>query len=167
MIHRSHHKDCFTVIDNAVLRDMRLSDGAARLLMYMLSMSDDWNFSTRSLAKAFNVSNSTIVERITELKAAGYIVTTKQTDKKGRFSACTWEIFEKPHSEITEHGKNRTREKPHTEKTVFGEIGTYRNTNIKEISTDKKEEKSIKKNSDVLPLADRKEIYFACKKLGG
>ena len=109
MIHRSSHKDCFTVIDNAVLRDARLSDGAARLLMYMLSMSDDWQFSTRSLAKAFKVSNSTIVERITELKAAGYVVTNNQTDKKGRFTSCTWEIFEKPCSEITAYGKNRVR----------------------------------------------------------
>ena len=69
--------------------------------------------------------------------------------------------------------KSRVRKLPHTEKTVFGEISTLRNTNIEEISNDKeipsekKEEKSIKKNVGVMPLADRKEIYFQCKKVGG
>lgn len=168
MIHRSDHKKDFTVIDNAVLRDSRLSDGAARLLLFMLSMTDSWCFSTRYLAKTFNVSNSTIVDRITELKAAGYIETIKQTDGKGRFAACSWEIYERPRSEISEYGKNRTRKKPHSEKTAFGKISTIRNTNIeeipkrKEISNDKKTEKTVKKID--VSLDERRQIYEECCK---
>ena len=37
MIHRAEHKDNFTTIANATIRDTNLSDGAIRLLFFMLS----------------------------------------------------------------------------------------------------------------------------------
>lgn len=138
MIHRAEHKDNFTTIANATIRDTNLSDGAIRLLYFMLSCSDDYQFSTKGLAHVFDVSESTIVDRVVELKSKGYIQTTNRKNEKGRFTACSWDVFETPHTEISAYGKNRTRKKPHTEKTALGNSDPIRNNNIKEISNIKK-----------------------------
>jgi hypothetical protein len=146
MIHRAEHKYNFTTIANATIRDTNLSDGAIRLLFFMLSCSDDYQFSTKGLAHVFDVSESTIVDRVVELKSKGYIQTTNRKNEKGRFTACSWDVFETPHTEKTAYGKNRTREKPHTEKTALGNSDPIRNNNIKELSNIKeisKEKKDI------------------------
>lgn len=168
MIYRGEHEDGFTVINNSILRDTNLSDGAARLLLYMLSMSDDWVFSTNMLAKTFNVAKSTIVARVTELKKAGYIKTKNLTDKKGHFTSTTWEIYEEPqtvfgnqpHSEKTVYGKNRIRFQPYSVSTVFGKTRTIRNNNSKEIPNSK-EITMVKKNIFVPPTVD--EVASYCK----
>jgi len=138
MIHRAEHKDNFTTIANATIRDTNLSDGAIRLLFFMLSCSDDYQFSTKGLAHVFDVSESTIVDRVVELKSKGYIQTTNRKNEKGRFTACSWDVFETPHTEISAYGKNRTWKKPHTEKTALGNSDPIRNNNIKEITNIKK-----------------------------
>ena len=134
MIHRIEHNDNFTVIANETVRNTELSDGAIRLLFFMLSCSDDYQFSTKGLAHVFDVSESTIVDRVVELKSKGYIQTTNRKNEKGRFTACSWDVFETPHTEISAYGKNRTRKSPHTGKTALGNSTPIRNNNIKEIS---------------------------------
>ena len=138
MIHRIEHNENFTVIANETVRNTDLSDGAIRLLFFMLSCSDDYQFSTKGLAHVFDVSESTIVDRVVELKSKGYIQTTNRKNEKGRFTACSWDVFETPHTEISAYGKNRTRKKPHTEKTALGNSTPIRNNNIKEITNIKK-----------------------------
>lgn len=157
MIYRGAHADGFTVINNSLLRDTSLSDGAVRLLLYMLSMSDDWTFSTKMLSKTFNVAESTIVSRVTELKKAGFIKTKKNVDARGHFTSVTWEIYEEPftvlgnepYSEKTEHGSDRTRKLPYSVSTVCGKTRTLRNNNNKEIPIIK--EISINKNDVFIP----------------
>ena len=170
MIHRGDHDDGFTVINNSVLRDTSLSDGAARLLLYMLSMSDDWSFCTSGLAKTFGVSKSSIVSRVTELKQKGYIKTTNNLDEKGRFTSTTWEIFEEPQSQesspcsnLSVYGSNRIRKEPYSAPTVFGKTRTIRNNNDKEIPNTK--EISIdKKKVFSPPTVEEVEAY--CKERG-
>ena len=140
MIHRAEHSDGYTVINNAILRDVRLSDGARCLLVFMLSMSDDWNFSEFALAKALGISKGTVKARVAELKKLGYIKTTMNTGERGRFTSCTWEIWEEPDASdisprdnLTAHGRDRTRSAPHTVVTAHGKTDPLGNTNIKEI----------------------------------
>ena len=140
MIHRIEHNENFTVIANETVRNTDLSDGAIRLLFFMLSCSDDYQFSTKGRAHVFDVSESTIVDRVVELKSKGYIQTTNRKNEKGRFTACSWDVFETPHTEISAYGKNRTRKKPHTEKTALGNSTPIRNNNSKEITNIKKDQ---------------------------
>ena len=81
MIHRIEHNENFTVIANETVRNTDLSDGAIRLLFFMLSCSDDYQFSTKGLAHVFDVSESTIVDRVVELKSKGYIQTTNRKNE--------------------------------------------------------------------------------------
>ena len=48
-IYRAEKTKDFTIMSNAHLRDGRLSLKAKGLLSYMLSLPDDWRFSTRGL----------------------------------------------------------------------------------------------------------------------
>jgi len=138
MIFRSKHKGDYTRINNSILRDTTLSDGARSLLVYMLSMSDEWTFSVRSLAAQFNVTKNTIDARILELKERGYIRTMKEKGKNGRFFSCTWEIYEEPRPKITVSQNFGVPKKPCPEKLVSQKIGTIRTINIKEQSRGKK-----------------------------
>ena len=94
MIHRDGHKTDFTRIANSALRDDRLSLEARGLLSFMLTMSDQWEFSIKGLAYQHGVGEKTIMRLVKELKAAGYIIQERHKDKKGVIDSCTWHIYE-------------------------------------------------------------------------
>jgi len=168
MIFRSKHKGDYTRINNAVLRDSSISDGARSLLVYMLSMSDEWSFSVKTLASYFDLSVSAIVSRIGELKKAGYIKTRQLTDKQGRFTGKVWDIYEEPqtefanlpHTEKTEHGKNRIPKKPYTEKTVCRKTNIIRTINIKEQSNVKEQSRGKKAPAKKCPLGPFENVLL-------
>lgn len=149
MIHRIEHEDNFTVISNDTIRNPDLSDGAFRILVYMLSCSEDWNFSIKGLAHVFGVAERTIMLRITELKKAGYIKQRRIQNSKGVFEGCEWDIYEDPsiHSATKPQcGSNHSVD----ETTVWsnpqcGNLAPIRNNNtketpnIKEITKEKKD----------------------------
>lgn len=153
MIYRSKHKGDYTRINNAVLRDSSISDGARSLLVYMLSMSDGWNFSARALAQIFNVNECTVLARLNELKKRGYAKTRRLTDEHGRFTACVWDVYEEPDTtthikplvEKTTRGKNHTWCEPHVVPTTRGKTHDIRTINIKEQSRYK--EQSMEKKA--------------------
>ena len=144
MIHRAEHKDNFTTIANATIRDTNLSDGAFRLLMFMLSCSDDWSFSIKGLAKVFGLAERTVMRRITELKKAGYIRQRRIQNQNGIITGCDWDIFEVPsiHSDTKPQcGSNHSVDETTVwSKPQCGNLSPIRNNNSKEITNIKKEQ---------------------------
>lgn len=114
MIHRSEHAKNFTMLNNEIL-ESDLSDGAFRLLVFMLSCSDDWKFSLHGLAYCLNLSERTVSDRLAELKRAGYISQKRTINERGQFEACEWDVFEDP---ITTPQKNHSEVKPQRGKTT-------------------------------------------------
>lgn len=149
MIHRAEHSSDFSQIDNALLRDTTLSDGARSLLFFMLSMSDEWTFSIKVLANQFAVETTTIQARISELKSRGYIQTLRLRGEDGRFSSCTWDIYEKPQGEFSTCGENHTRNLPHVENTTRGSNHVGKNTSLKNIN--------IKEHQDIKNIKEKEE----------
>ena len=94
MIHRADHSDNYMVISNRIARDERLSIEARGLLVFMLSMSDDWNFSINGLVSQTGSNRKMILRLVKELKAAGYLVQTRQHGKGGIYTACRWDLYE-------------------------------------------------------------------------
>jgi hypothetical protein len=82
------------VISNRIARDERLSIEARGLLVFMLSMSDDWNFSINGLVSQTGSNRKMILRLVKELKAAGYLVQTRQHGKGGIYTACRWDLYE-------------------------------------------------------------------------
>ena len=64
----------YTVMSNHHLRNGKLSLKAKGLLSMMLSLPEDWNYTTRGLAKICKEGVDAIGAALRELEGAGYIV---------------------------------------------------------------------------------------------
>ena len=76
----------YTVMSNHHLRDKALSLKSKGLLSMMLSLPEDWNYTTRGLAKICKEGVDAIGGALRELEAAGYIVRHQMRDRQGRIS---------------------------------------------------------------------------------
>ena len=74
----------YTVMSNHHLRNHELSLKAKGLLSMMLSLPDDWNYTTRGLAKICKEGVDAIGSALRELETAGYIVRNQLRDQQGR-----------------------------------------------------------------------------------
>ena len=86
----------YPVLSNHHLRDKALSLKSKGLLSMMLSLPEDWNYTTRGLAKICKEGVDAIGGALRELEAAGYIVRHQMRDRQGRISDTEYVIYEQP-----------------------------------------------------------------------
>lgn len=87
----------FTVLNNDLIRDSRLSFKARGLLQYMLSMPDDWKFYVSELAKhSSKEGESAIKTGLEELEELGYMRRIQRRESNGKFGAVDWEVLDEP-----------------------------------------------------------------------
>ena len=110
----------YTVMSNHHLRNVNLSLKAKGLLSMMLSLPEDWNYTTRGLAKICKEGVDAIGAALRELEAAGYIVRHKLRDRQGRISDTEYVIYEQPQLRKPDTDspdtENPYMDKPDTEK---------------------------------------------------
>ena len=73
-VYRVERTRDYTVMSNHHLKDPGLSLKAKGLLAIMLSLPDDWNYSTRGLAAICKEGVEAIGNTLKELERAGYVV---------------------------------------------------------------------------------------------
>ena len=83
-------------MSNYHLRDKALSLKSKGLLSMMLSLPEDWNYTTRGLAKICKEGVDAIGGALRELETAGYIVRHQLRDRQGRISDTEYVIYEQP-----------------------------------------------------------------------
>ena len=76
----------YTVMCNHHLKDSNLSLKAKGLLSMMLSLPDEWNYTTRGLAAICKEGVDAIGKTLKELELAGYIIRRQLRGKDGRIS---------------------------------------------------------------------------------
>ena len=86
----------YTVMSNYHLRDKALSLKSKGLLSMMLSLPEDWNYTTRGMAKICKEGVDAIGGALRELETAGYIVRHQLRDRQGRISDTEYVIYEQP-----------------------------------------------------------------------
>ena len=110
----------YTVMSNHHLRNANLSLKAKGLLSMMLSLPEDWNYTTRGLAKICKEGVDAIGAALRELETAGYIVRHKLRDSQGRISDTEYVIYEQPQLRKPDTDspdtENPYMDKPDTEK---------------------------------------------------
>ena len=110
----------YTVMSNHHLRNANLSLKAKGLLSMMLFLPEDWNYTTRGLAKICKEGVDAIGAALRELEAAGYIVRHKLRDRQGRISDTEYVIYEQPQLRKPDTDspdtENPYMDKPDTEK---------------------------------------------------
>ena len=115
----------YTVMSNHHLRDKGLSLKSKGLLSMMLSLPEDWNYTTRGLAKICKEGVDAIGGALRELESAGYIVRHQLRDRQGRISDTEYVIYEQPQPKapdtpqpdtVSPDTENPYLDKPDTEK---------------------------------------------------
>lgn len=95
IIKRKVRRD-FTTLPNDLIRDSRLSWGALGLLVYILSLPDDFRLRLCHLAKQKSCGRDATRARAKELENAGYLLITRERGTHGRFSSTLWEVSDTP-----------------------------------------------------------------------
>lgn len=89
----------YTVMSNHHLRNKALSLKSKGLLSMMLSLPEDWNYTTRGLSKICKEGTDSIGSALKELEQAGYIVRNRLRDSKGKITDVEYFIYETPHNQ--------------------------------------------------------------------
>ena len=87
----------YTIMSNYHLRDTAISLKSKGLLSMMLSLPDEWNYTTRGLAKICKEGVDAIGGALRELEKAGYIVRRVVRNERGRICDMEYTIYEQPH----------------------------------------------------------------------
>ncbi len=89
-------KDKFTQIDNNLIRNQNLSLKAKGLLIYMLSLPDDWDYSISGLSATCKEGKSSIRSAIDELITQRYITRSLARGKNGLLDGYEYVAYETP-----------------------------------------------------------------------
>ena len=132
----------YTVMSNHHLRNTELSLKAKGLLSLMLSLPENWDYTTKGLAAICKDGSDSISSCIRELEKHGYIIRERMRNEKGQLTTIEYTILEQPKSAPPE------REKPIRENPVLdipaqaepiqentAQLNTNK-SNIKELNTD-------------------------------
>lgn len=143
MIHRADNRQFYTIVSGDPVDNKELSLEALGLLVRMLSLNEEWEFSVEGLISRFGIGRKTLLRCIKELKARGYLEIYQVKNKGGKFSFREWHVFEvsrSPKNGITENGitKNGNTENGNTKNRITEnrntENGRLTNINITNIN---------------------------------
>lgn len=104
---------------NYHLRDKTLSLKAKGLLSLMLSLPEDWDYTTKGLACICKDGVDSICATIKELEKAGYVQRRRLRDAQGRLTDVEYTILEKPVSPPAPSDSPK-RENPVLDNPVLG-----------------------------------------------
>lgn len=97
---KKFNKERYTVIDMNIVRDKRLSLKDLGLLVQLLALPDNWQFSEKGLEKIFERDGKTSIRTaIKNLEDFHYLKRTQLHDSNGKFVGVEWCIFEIPYEE--------------------------------------------------------------------
>ena len=128
----------YTVMSNHHLRDKALSLKSKGLLSMMLSLPEDWNYTTRGLAKICKEGVDAIGGALRELESAGYIIRHQMRDRQGRISDTEYVIYEQPQPKASDTPQPDTAS-PDTENPYLADPDTEKpaELNIEKSKTQK------------------------------
>jgi hypothetical protein len=86
----------FTVLDNAIIRDTRLSWKALGLLVRLLSLPPNFKLRLVSLSRERPSGRDATRSGLKELEQSGYLTIVREREASGKFTTTTWIIQDKP-----------------------------------------------------------------------
>jgi len=100
MIIRTGRKLRFTIIDNRILEDDRLSLKAKGILCYLLSRPDNWQVSDAHLSTIGPDGEAAVRSALKEIEDAGYLVRVRQQGERGRFEWTSY-VYDEPQGAVS------------------------------------------------------------------
>ena len=109
----------YTVMANHHLRNTKLSLKAKGLLSLMLSLPEDWDYTTKGLAKICMDGVDSICSTVNELEEHGYVIRERIRNAKGQLTDIQYTILEQPKPPQPGQGKPK-QENPVLDSPVLG-----------------------------------------------
>ena len=109
----------YTVMSNHHLRNTELSLKAKGLLSLMLSLPDDWDYTTKGLARICKDGVDSICAAVRELEEHGYVIRERVRGANGQLGSIEYTILEQP-AEPSPERENPVQVKPILENPVLG-----------------------------------------------
>ena len=123
----------FTITDNKLIKDERLSWKARGIFQYLWAMPDDWDFYVDEVVKHSTDGITALKSGLSELEKYGYLKRTRIHDDKGLFSEMSWELSDTGNFTIS-------KETHRMDKTINGEKHPMKNVPLlNKNNTNKKE----------------------------
>lgn len=95
-IFRVSHNKNYTVINNTICTDNRLSWKAKGIWLYAFSRPDDWHFYICDLINQSTDGRDSVSAGLKELQNAGYLVRKRHRNEKGHLGNADWTFHETP-----------------------------------------------------------------------
>ena len=130
---RKHKNSNFTVVDNEILKNNKLSLKAKGLLVILLSLPDDWEFSVSGLSSLSKDGRDSTRSTLKELENNGYLKMEQTKNDDGMFGKVVYNVYEVPFTGNPSTG-NPFTDKPFTDIPHNKEL-IYKELNNKELNT--------------------------------
>lgn len=137
----------YSIVSNKILRDTNLSMKARFLLVFMLSLAENWEYSVAGLAKAVGCGKDAITSGIKELEECGYLERTRSRDEKGRLKEMEYVLYEEPRNIPVQSEDEHVQEEPIEEKSAQANH-TQINTNLTNTNLNKYQEEEERARED-------------------
>ena len=115
----------YTVMANHHLRNTELSLKAKGLLSLMLSLPENWDYTTKGLSRICKDGLDSINATVRELEEQGYVIRKRLRNEKGQLTTTEYTILEKPQSldtsEFSPKVENPILESPTLDKPILAE----------------------------------------------
>jgi hypothetical protein len=114
-IFRTKHSKNYTVVNNTICTDSRISFKAKGIWLYAFSRPDDWTFYLKDIVNQSKDGEDSVRSGLKELEKYGYLVKVQNRAEDGKFGHIDWEFFEVP-TEVKEclpKGENPNAVNPH------------------------------------------------------
>lgn len=125
----------FTTVSNNTFKNVVLSWKAKGLLIYLLTLPDDWKISLAHLIKQAPDGRDSLMGGVMELRKAGHIKIRENQRREGKFAGVTYLIYEEPQAPDDDALEPTTNGKTATGKSVYGKTGYGKTVSGKSVST--------------------------------
>lgn len=110
----------FTVIPNEIIRNKEMSCNAKMILITMLSLPPEWDFSVNGLALLVKEGRDAVSSALKELEKFGYITRKRERFSDGTLGVMVYTVYQYPVEE-SERTLNTRGFEPKTEKPTLAE----------------------------------------------
>ncbi len=144
-----HSKGGFTTIYNLTIRDNNLSNKSLGLLVKLLSLPENWNFSFNGIVAICKDGKSAVSTEMEELKASGYLYIDKVRDKDGTY-LYNYNVYDTPQEELI---------RAYKEKKLFKNKGNNPDTDFPVLDNPELENQVIyqENNNKEIIIKDKKD----------
>lgn len=158
---RVQKKSNYTVVDNTFIRDMNLSIKAKGLMLLMLSLPPEWDYSVAGLSAICKEGMTAIRGALKELEETGYLIRERRNNEKGYF------VYEYILSEIPEpyngnlHTVEECAEDTHTENRtqINKEVSNKDISNTDKLEREKSAEEEVYEILEGIKDKELRELY--------